>query len=89
MARWNPYQVRIVLPAPAGNGDGVLAGALGGLTERASRPFASQLIYQMNCDGVFSSKKSPGNATGAKLLRNPIRTPEYDGARKVRAESVS
>ena len=42
----------------------------------------------MNCDGVFGGKKGPGKVTGAKLLRNPIRTPEYDGARKVREPSV-
>jgi hypothetical protein len=49
----------IVVRALAGNGDGVPAGALSDLTERAGRPFASQPIYQMNCDGVFGGKKQP------------------------------
>ena len=54
----------IVVRAPADNGDGVLAGALGDLTEKV----VAILLTAAHTKQSSRWQKSPGNATGAKLV---------------------
>jgi hypothetical protein len=87
--RWEPMVNAIVVRVLAGNGDGVRAGALGDLTERSGRPFASRLIYQTKIAWRLRRQKKPRQSHRGRVgARKPVRTPEYDGARIVRAPSV-
>ena len=75
----------IVVRAPADNGDGVLAGALGDLTEKV----VALLLTAAHTKQSSRWQKKPRQCHRGQVgARKPIRTSEYDGARIVRGPIV-